>query len=135
MLPSTWSMGGRRTCRRTGTLACSSPLSYGIQTTQTYISQTVKPLPGHFQLETWANLDVGATHRFNAEDSDWGFTRFCELRKLFQHVHDDRGVPLVDNQEACLTAYVRVVKDPTGVLWHNFQKYVYPHYLSSYPYS
>lgn len=124
MPPFTWSMGGRRTCRRTGTLACNLPWSYGIRTTQTYISQTVKPPLDHFQLETWANLGVGATHRFNAEESDWGFTRFCELRKLFQHVHDDRGVPLVDNQEACLTAYVRVVKDPTGVLWHNFQKYV-----------
>ncbi|KAM5441568.1 ubiquitin-specific protease ubp15 [Microsporum ferrugineum] len=64
-----------------------------------------------------------ASHRFNAEESDWGFTRFAELRRLFQHIHDDRGVPLVENQEACLTAYVRVVKDPTGVLWHSFQNY------------
>lgn len=24
-----------------------------------------------------------------------------------------------------MTAYVRVVKDPTGVLWHSFQKYVF----------
>ena len=23
-----------------------------------------------------------------------------------------------------VTAYVRIVKDPTGVLWHSFQKYV-----------
>lgn len=100
-----------------------------------YISNS-KASPGpFFQLETWANLDVGATHRFNAEESDWGFTRFCELRKLFQHVHDDRGVPLVDNQEACLTAYVRVVKDPTGVLWHNFQKYIWPPYLGNCLYS
>jgi ubiquitin carboxyl-terminal hydrolase 7 len=38
---------------------------------------------------------------------------------------DGRGVPLVQNEEANVTAYVRVVKDPTGVLWHSFQKYVY----------
>lgn len=33
--------------------------------------------------------------------------------------------PLVQNDEANITAYVRVVKDPTGVLWHSFQKYVH----------
>jgi len=31
-------------------------------------------------------------------------------------------VPLVQDDEANITAYVRVVKDPTGVLWHSFQK-------------
>lgn len=30
--------------------------------------------------------------------------------------------PLVEDDRANLTAYVRVVKDPTGVLWHNFVK-------------
>jgi ubiquitin carboxyl-terminal hydrolase 7 len=39
---------------------------------------------------------------------------------------EGRGVPLVQNDEAKVTAYVRVVKDPTGVLWHSFQKYVLP---------
>ncbi|EEH42738.2 ubiquitin-specific protease UBP15 [Paracoccidioides brasiliensis Pb18] len=64
-----------------------------------------------------------AHHRFNADEADWGFTRFCELRKLFQQAFNDKGTPLVENEEACLTAYVRVVKDPTGVLWHSFQNY------------
>ncbi|KAK2743533.1 hypothetical protein FQN57_004830 [Myotisia sp. PD_48] len=64
-----------------------------------------------------------ANHRFNGDESDWGFTRFAELRKLFQIAHDDRGIPLVENDEACITAYVRIVKDPTGVLWHSFQNY------------
>ncbi|KAH8702140.1 putative ubiquitin C-terminal hydrolase [Talaromyces proteolyticus] len=64
-----------------------------------------------------------ATHRFNAEEADWGFTRFCELRRLFSIQFDSRGVPLVQNDEANVTAYVRVVKDPTGVLWHSFQNY------------
>ncbi|KAL2863310.1 ubiquitin-specific protease UBP15 [Aspergillus lucknowensis] len=64
-----------------------------------------------------------ATHRFNADEGDWGFTRFCELRRLFNMPWEGRGVPLVQNDEANVTAYVRVVKDPTGVLWHTFQNY------------
>ncbi|EDN02652.1 conserved hypothetical protein [Histoplasma mississippiense (nom. inval.)] len=63
-----------------------------------------------------------AHHRFNADEADWGFTRFCELRKLFQQSINDKGTPLVENEAANVTAYVRVVKDPTGVLWHSFQK-------------
>lgn len=35
-------------------------------------------------------------------------------------------MPLIQNEEANVTAYVRVVKDPTGVLWHSFQKYAVP---------
>ena len=31
--------------------------------------------------------------------------------------------PLVEDISANLTVYVRVLKDPTGVLWHNFLKY------------
>ncbi|PWY79654.1 ubiquitin C-terminal hydrolase [Aspergillus heteromorphus CBS 117.55] len=64
-----------------------------------------------------------ATHRFNSDEGDWGFTRFCELRRLFNIQWEGRGVPLVQNEEAIVTAYVRVVKDPTGVLWHSFQNY------------
>lgn len=68
--------------------------------------------------------DLVATHRFNADEGDWGFTRFCELRRLFSAPFEGHGAPLVQNEEANVTAYVRVVKDPTGVLWHSFQKYV-----------
>ena len=64
-----------------------------------------------------------AQHRFNAKEGDWGFTRFVELRKAFNQSWKDKGRPLVENDEAQLTAYVRVMKDPTGVLWHNFENY------------
>ncbi|KAI9721698.1 MAG: hypothetical protein M1828_005066 [Chrysothrix sp. TS-e1954] len=63
-----------------------------------------------------------AQHRFNADESDWGFTKFCELRNLVQ-AHNKEGRPLVEDEAANMTAYVRVVKDPTGVLWHNFVNY------------
>lgn len=64
-----------------------------------------------------------ATHRFTADEGDWGFTRFAELRRLFATSWDDRGRPMVENNAANVTAYVRVLKDPTGVLWHNFINY------------
>ncbi|ORY19215.1 hypothetical protein BCR34DRAFT_621068 [Clohesyomyces aquaticus] len=64
-----------------------------------------------------------ATHRFTADEGDWGFTRFAELRRLFSTSWDDRGRPMVENNNANITAYIRVLKDPTGVLWHNFVNY------------
>ncbi|KAF2455518.1 hypothetical protein BDY21DRAFT_386885 [Lineolata rhizophorae] len=64
-----------------------------------------------------------ANHRFTADESDWGFTRFAELRKIFAAQFDERGIPMVENDCANITAYVRVIKDPTGVLWHNFIHY------------
>ena len=65
---------------------------------------------------------TAAQHRFTAEEGDWGFTRFADLRKLFSPAWDERGRPLVVNNCANMTAYVRIVKDETGVLWHNFTK-------------
>ncbi|KAL9081920.1 MAG: hypothetical protein Q9159_006904 [Coniocarpon cinnabarinum] len=62
-----------------------------------------------------------ATHRYNAEESDWGFTKFCELRKLVRWNAEGRG--LLEEDAANLTAFVRVIKDPTGVLWHSFNNY------------
>ncbi|GAA5900428.1 uncharacterized protein JCM6883_002840 [Sporobolomyces salmoneus] len=63
-----------------------------------------------------------AHHRFTNEEQDWGFTRFVELRKLFS-VTDGRSKPIIENDETVITAFVRVLKDPTGVLWHNFHNY------------
>jgi ubiquitin carboxyl-terminal hydrolase 7 len=64
-----------------------------------------------------------AHHRFTKEEGDWGFTRFAELRKLFNVQWENSGRPMIENDAANMTAYVRVVKDETGVLWHNFQNY------------
>lgn len=64
-----------------------------------------------------------AHHRFTNEEQDWGFTRFVELRKLFS-VSEGRSKPIIENDETVITAFVRVLKDPTGVLWHNFHKCV-----------
>ncbi|KAB5575494.1 hypothetical protein GE09DRAFT_594410 [Coniochaeta sp. 2T2.1] len=64
-----------------------------------------------------------AHHRFTKEESDWGFTRFMELRKMFNQPFEDFDRPLVENDRANITAFVRVVEDETGVLWHNFNNY------------
>jgi ubiquitin carboxyl-terminal hydrolase 7 len=64
-----------------------------------------------------------AFHRFTAEEGDWGFTRFAETRKLFNVPWEGSNRPLVENEAAKMTAYVRVFKDETGVLWHNFTNY------------
>ncbi|KAJ2779694.1 ubiquitin-specific protease ubp15 [Coemansia javaensis] len=63
-----------------------------------------------------------SNHRFVADESDWGFPRFAELRHIMAPVDEDTG-PLMDNGRVRLSAYVRVIKDPLGVLWHNFQNY------------
>lgn len=64
-----------------------------------------------------------AHHRFTKEEGDWGFTRFVELRKLWSVPWDESGHYLAEGEKANMTAYVRVVKDETGVLWHNFANY------------
>ncbi|KAH7923859.1 cysteine proteinase [Leucogyrophana mollusca] len=63
-----------------------------------------------------------AHHRFIAEECDWGFTRFSELRKLF-NVQEGHARPTIEDEAADVTVYVRVLEDPTGVLWHNFVNY------------
>lgn len=67
-----------------------------------------------------------ANHRFTLEEGDWGFTRFAEKNRIFASRFDDKDRPLVEGDGAKMTAYVRVLKDPTGVLWHNFVKYDHP---------
>lgn len=69
-------------------------------------------------------IPPAANHRFNAEESDWGFTRFAEIRRLFAPQWDNKGRPMIENDAVNVTAYLRIYKDPTGVLWHNFIKLV-----------
>jgi len=64
-----------------------------------------------------------AHHRFTVEEGDWGFTRFALKTRVFAAGFDGGERPLIENEGARMTAYVRVLKDPTGVLWHNFVNY------------
>jgi ubiquitin carboxyl-terminal hydrolase 7 len=64
-----------------------------------------------------------AHHRFTKEEGDWGFTRFVEHRRMFNIPWEGGSRPLVENDTANITAYIRFVEDETGVLWHNFTNY------------
>ena len=66
-------------------------------------------------------FSADAHHRFIAEECDWGFTRFSELRKLFS-VQDGHTRPTIEDDAADVSVFVRVLEDPTGVFWHNFVK-------------
>lgn len=65
-----------------------------------------------------------AYHRFVPEESDWGFTaKFYDLRKLYLPV-DGKSRPMIEDDSVTFKAFVRIIKDETGVLWHKFIKYV-----------
>ncbi|KAF9649119.1 hypothetical protein BDM02DRAFT_3186537 [Thelephora ganbajun] len=61
-------------------------------------------------------------HRFIIEEPDWGFTRFSDLRGLFQP-QPGRDRLTIEGDSTVVSAYVRVLKDPTSVMWHTFINY------------
>ncbi|KAL2889523.1 putative ubiquitin carboxyl-terminal hydrolase 5 [Ceratocystis lukuohia] len=63
-----------------------------------------------------------AHHRFTKDESDWGFTRFIEIRKLV-NPSSEALRPFLEDDTTNITAYVRIVEDETGVLWHNLNNY------------
>ncbi|KAI8073083.1 hypothetical protein BC940DRAFT_290503 [Gongronella butleri] len=63
-----------------------------------------------------------ANHRFTAEEIDWGFTRYHEIKALTQQGSNGKGPFLVGNA-TMISVFVRVIKDETGVLWHSFNNY------------
>lgn len=66
---------------------------------------------------------MAAQHRFDADDGgDWGFSRFYDLRRLAGR-HQETNHALLERNAANITVVARVLKDPTGVLWHNFNRY------------
>ncbi|KAG0193985.1 hypothetical protein DFQ28_002094 [Apophysomyces sp. BC1034] len=62
-----------------------------------------------------------ANHRFSAEEVDWGFTRFYDMKTLAKTTNG-KG-PFIVNNQTIISVFVRIVKDETGVLWHNFINY------------
>ncbi|CAG8478545.1 24164_t:CDS:10 [Cetraspora pellucida] len=63
-----------------------------------------------------------AHHRFTTKESDWGFTRFYDLRKLFVPTANNAR-SLIEHDACNITALVRIIKDPTGVLWRDLTNY------------
>ncbi|KAI8978533.1 hypothetical protein BDB01DRAFT_799109 [Pilobolus umbonatus] len=60
-----------------------------------------------------------AQHRFVPEESDWGFTRCISLDPK----KPDGLYALLEDDRVRITVILRVVKDTTGILWHNFINY------------
>jgi hypothetical protein len=120
LCPFTWTTPNPRRRPRAGMLVHSSLSSYPTFTTPLYIPSAVSC---YLLLAAFIRLRcvIDAHHRFIAEECDWGFTRFSELRKLF-NVQEGHGRPTIEEDAADITVYVRVLEDPTGVLWHNFVK-------------
>lgn len=103
-------------------MACVCPIRIGHLEPQR--SDHLYCQPYVITMHVWYCLTLVRTdahHRFIAEECDWGFTRFSELRKLFS-VQEGHTRPTIEDETADVSVFVRVLEDPTGVLWHNFVK-------------
>jgi ubiquitin carboxyl-terminal hydrolase 7 len=63
-------------------------------------------------------------HRFTADELDWGFHHMCPFSAYKNGIPEINVGPLASTDgKTAIVARVRVVKDSTGVLWHNFNNY------------
>jgi ubiquitin carboxyl-terminal hydrolase 7 len=83
-----------------------------------------------FSIVMWNPTDplrhrfLAASHRFYSGETDWGFTQFMNIRNSYlRSNHNNEAVIAKGGNETNISAYVRIVQDPTGVLWHNFREY------------
>lgn len=86
-----------------------------------------------FGLDIWnpnhpeAHLPSGSMHRFNKNETDWGFSSLIDIRQLSSANNPRTGnVPyaILENNQVNITGYVKVIDDSsTGVLWHSFTDY------------
>jgi len=63
-----------------------------------------------------------AHHRYQASESDWGFTSFVTPRQLTRGDLATENHALLEDDQLVVAARIQVIKDPTGMLWHNFIK-------------
>lgn len=66
-------------------------------------------------------LFVDAHHRFIAEESDWGFTRFSELRKLF-HVQEGQTRSVIEDESADVSVFCPRLEGPNGGVMAQFRQ-------------
>ena len=82
-----------------------------------------------FGLDLWnpndptAHYSSGSYHRFNENETDWGFSSLIDIRQL-KSVLKDHKRPILENNQINITAYIKVIDDSsTGVLWNTFADY------------
>ncbi|KAJ3029473.1 UNVERIFIED_CONTAM: hypothetical protein HDU68_012053 [Siphonaria sp. JEL0065] len=63
-----------------------------------------------------------AQHRFNPYEADWGFNHLVKLNQLVVPL-DGTNHSLVEDDQALFIVHMRVMKDVTGYLWHNYINY------------
>lgn len=68
------------------------------------------------------NLVNVSSHRFCPTDTDWGFSNFIDLDYLKFYTRS-RPSGFLSEGKLNISVFVRILKDPTGVLWHNFMNY------------
>uniref|UniRef100_A0A1E5RHD3 ubiquitinyl hydrolase 1 n=1 Tax=Hanseniaspora osmophila TaxID=56408 RepID=A0A1E5RHD3_9ASCO len=72
------------------------------------------------------NIVRSSHHRFNKTETDWGFSDYAELDKLKTKYSNSKNLlstGLIVEGKTNISVYVRIIKDETGVLWHNFVNY------------
>jgi ubiquitin carboxyl-terminal hydrolase 7 len=62
-------------------------------------------------------------HRFTLDSPDWGFQCFEGYENLY-YPTQGRSKSIIENGSTIVHAFVRVVRDTTGVLWYDFEKLV-----------
>ncbi|CAG8714314.1 605_t:CDS:2, partial [Dentiscutata heterogama] len=67
------------------------------------------------------SVSYSSSHCFSADDPDWGFTRFYFQQNLFTP-SENQTRSLIENDSCNITAFVRILKEPIGIPWHNFIK-------------
>lgn len=82
-----------------------------------------------FALDIWnpdhpeAHIASGSSHRFNKNETDWGFSAFVDLKQM-STIQRNHSHPMLENNKINITGYVKVIDDSsTGVLWHSFIDY------------
>lgn len=59
-------------------------------------------------------------HRYNSQEKDYGFSQYASIGSLL----GEEGVePLIKDDSLVIVTIVRLINDPTGVLWHKFINY------------
>lgn len=79
-----------------------------------YYNICVSIMEVHSILFYFAILD--AYHRLCYNEPDWGFAKFVALRNLISRQPGERRAT-IESEQVDVSAFVRVVRDPTGSLW------------------
>jgi ubiquitin carboxyl-terminal hydrolase 7 len=78
-----------------------------------------KALNVHPKVNSILGLMIAALHRFNAKETDWGFSQLAHHQTIEKPV-DGFARPILENNQFTMVVVIKQILDETGVLWHNF---------------